>query len=64
VFSGEGKKLFLCLIDWKTNFNIERKAMNKKIVTFGEIMLRLATPGYECFSQAMQSYERGYLLSR
>lgn len=26
--------------------------MNKKIVTFGEIMLRLATPGYERFSQA------------
>ena len=26
--------------------------MQKKIVTFGEIMLRLATPGYERFSQA------------
>lgn len=26
--------------------------MSKKIVTFGEIMLRLATPGYERFSQA------------
>ena len=28
--------------------------MNKKIVTFGEVMLRLATPGYERFSQATQ----------
>jgi len=28
--------------------------MSKKIVTFGEIMLRLATPGYERFSQATQ----------
>ncbi len=28
--------------------------MSKKIVTFGEIMLRLATPGYERFSQAKQ----------
>ena len=28
--------------------------MNKKIVTFGEIMLRLATPGFERFSQATQ----------
>ena len=28
--------------------------MSKKIVTFGEIMLRLATPGYERFSQASQ----------
>lgn len=26
--------------------------MSKRIVTFGEIMLRLATPGYERFSQA------------
>ena len=26
--------------------------MSKKIVTFGEIMLRLATPGYERFCQA------------
>ncbi|NLT03385.1 MAG: sugar kinase, partial [Bacteroidales bacterium] len=26
--------------------------MSKKVVTFGEIMLRLATPGYERFSQA------------
>lgn len=26
--------------------------MSKKIITFGEIMLRLATPGYERFSQA------------
>ncbi len=26
--------------------------MGKKIITFGEIMLRLATPGYERFSQA------------
>ena len=26
--------------------------MGKKVVTFGEIMLRLATPGYERFSQA------------
>ena len=26
--------------------------MNKKIITFGEIMLRLATPAYERFSQA------------
>lgn len=30
--------------------------MSKKIVTFGEIMLRLATPGYERFSQAKQFY--------
>jgi len=30
------------------------KKMNKKIVTFGEVMLRLATPGYERFSQATQ----------
>lgn len=28
--------------------------MSKKIVTFGEIMLRLSTPGYERFSQANQ----------
>ena len=28
--------------------------MNKKIVTFGEIMLRLATPGYLRFSQATE----------
>ncbi|MGM9758791.1 MAG: PfkB family carbohydrate kinase [Parabacteroides sp.] len=28
--------------------------MNKKIVTFGEIMLRLATPGYQRFSQATE----------
>lgn len=28
--------------------------MSKKIVTFGEIMLRLATPGYERFCQASQ----------
>ncbi len=28
--------------------------MSKKIVTFGEIMLRLSTPGYERFSQADQ----------
>ena len=28
--------------------------MSKKIVTFGEIMLRLATPGYERFSQSTQ----------
>ena len=28
--------------------------MSKKVVTFGEIMLRLATPGYERFSQANQ----------
>jgi 2-dehydro-3-deoxygluconokinase len=28
--------------------------MSKKVVTFGEIMLRLATPGYERFSQATQ----------
>jgi 2-dehydro-3-deoxygluconokinase len=28
--------------------------MSKKIVTFGEVMLRLATPGYERFSQATQ----------
>lgn len=28
--------------------------MSKKIVTFGEIMLRLATPGYERFNQATQ----------
>lgn len=28
--------------------------MNKKIVTFGEIMLRLATPGFERFSQIKQ----------
>ena len=26
--------------------------MQKKVVTFGEIMLRLATPGYQRFSQA------------
>ncbi|SHE80824.1 2-dehydro-3-deoxygluconokinase [Mariniphaga anaerophila] len=26
--------------------------MNKKVVTFGEIMLRLATPGYQRFSQS------------
>lgn len=26
--------------------------MNKKVVTFGEIMLRLATPGYQRFTQA------------
>jgi len=25
--------------------------MNKKVITFGEIMLRLATPGYKRFSQ-------------
>ena len=28
--------------------------MNNKVVTFGEIMLRLSTPGYERFSQATQ----------
>ncbi len=28
--------------------------MSKKIVTFGEIMLRLATPGYQRFSQASE----------
>ena len=28
--------------------------MSKKVVTFGEIMLRLATPGYERFSQATE----------
>src|SRR5574344_1696001 len=28
--------------------------MSKKVVTFGEIMLRLATPGYERFSQASE----------
>ncbi|NQU86316.1 MAG: sugar kinase, partial [Mariniphaga sp.] len=28
--------------------------MSKKVVTFGEIMLRLATPGYLRFSQATQ----------
>lgn len=28
--------------------------MSKKVVTFGEIMLRLATPGYERFNQATQ----------
>lgn len=28
--------------------------MSKKIITFGEIMLRLATPGYERFNQATQ----------
>ncbi|MGC9151387.1 MAG: PfkB family carbohydrate kinase [Microbacter sp.] len=28
--------------------------MNKRIITFGEIMLRLATPGYERFGQATQ----------
>jgi len=28
--------------------------MNKRIITFGEIMLRLATPGYERFGQASQ----------
>ena len=26
--------------------------MNNKVVTFGEIMLRLSTPGYERFSQS------------
>ncbi|MGL5919888.1 MAG: PfkB family carbohydrate kinase, partial [Bacteroidales bacterium] len=26
----------------------------KKVVTFGEIMLRLATPGYQRFSQASE----------
>ena len=30
--------------------------MDKKAVTFGEIMLRLATPGYLRFSQA-NAYE-------
>jgi len=30
------------------------KIMNKKIVTFGEIMLRLAAPGYDRFSQTTQ----------
>ena len=28
--------------------------MSKKVVTFGEIMLRLATPGYQRFSQATE----------
>ena len=28
--------------------------MNKKVITFGEIMLRLATPGYLRFSQAVE----------
>ncbi|HIT81774.1 MAG TPA: sugar kinase, partial [Candidatus Caccoplasma merdavium] len=28
--------------------------MSKKVVTFGEIMLRLATPGYLRFSQAKE----------
>lgn len=28
--------------------------MNKKVVTFGEIMLRLASPGYQRFSQASE----------
>ena len=28
--------------------------MKQKIVTFGEIMLRLATPGYQRFSQATE----------
>ena len=28
--------------------------MNNRIVTFGEIMLRLAPPGFERFSQARQ----------
>jgi 2-dehydro-3-deoxygluconokinase len=28
--------------------------MNSKVVTFGEIMLRLATPGFERFSQVKQ----------
>ena len=31
----------------------------KKIVTFGEIMLRLATPGFERFAQA-RSFEATY----
>lgn len=30
--------------------------MNKKVVTFGEVMLRLATPRYERFSQAQSFY--------
>ena len=28
--------------------------MSKKVVTFGEIMLRLATPGYQRFCQATE----------
>ena len=31
---------------------IKENTMNKKIVSFGEIMLRLAAPGYLRFSQA------------
>jgi 2-dehydro-3-deoxygluconokinase len=34
--------------------NIFSTRMSKKVVTFGEIMLRLATPGYERFCQATQ----------
>ena len=34
--------------------NQKEQKMSKKIVTFGEIMLRLATPGFERFSQATQ----------
>ena len=30
--------------------------MSKKVVTFGEIMLRLATPGYLRFSQAKEFF--------
>lgn len=39
--------------NWQTNLiKYTINTMSKKIVTFGEIMLRLATPGYERFCQA------------
>ena len=41
------------LQNWRTNsIKYTINTMSKKIVTFGEIMLRLATPGYERFCQA------------
>jgi 2-dehydro-3-deoxygluconokinase len=43
----------LQLQNWQTNLiKYTINTMSKKIVTFGEIMLRLATPGYERFCQA------------
>ncbi len=38
---------------------VKRDNMKKSVVTFGEIMLRLATPGYERFNQAT-AFEASY----
>jgi 2-dehydro-3-deoxygluconokinase len=47
------KAVSLQLQNWRTNsITYTINTMSKKIVTFGEIMLRLATPGYERFCQA------------